>query len=344
MSLFPNEIVKWYRIHHRDLPWRNTKEPYVIWLSEIILQQTRVSQGLPYFETFIKEFPTVFDLAQASEEKVLRLWQGLGYYSRGRNLHYTAQHVVHEFKGVFPQTYKDLRQLKGVGEYTAAAIASFSYDERVPVIDGNVYRVLSRYFGLETPIDSTEGRKEFRAIAETLIQEQDPAEFNQAMMEFGALQCIPKGFDCSVCPVSATCEAHRSDRVGLLPFKSKKVKRSAKYYVYLVAQQKGSFVLEQRKSSGIWARMYTFPFFEIEGAQPSKRLLRASQEEQFGGKIIDQQALSFEKHVLTHQDIHYAFLPVEFHGSLPSETKWYTRAEIDELPLPKLMEKYFSNL
>lgn len=196
---FGNNLIQWYLENDRDLPWRKSKDPYVIWLSEIMLQQTRVAQGLPYFLSFIKHFPTVFDLANAPEAKVLKLWQGLGYYSRARNLHFTAKYVANECNGIFPGTYKDLLKLKGVGDYTASAIASICYQEPVAVVDGNVYRVLARYLGIATPINTTKGIKEFKAVAQELLEPSEPGNYNQALMDFGALHCKPQNPLCSTC-------------------------------------------------------------------------------------------------------------------------------------------------
>ena len=218
---FTKLLTQWYLKNKRDLPWRHTQNPYLIWLSEIMLQQTRVAQGMPYFFSFAKAFPTVFELANASEEQVLKLWQGLGYYSRARNLHKTAQYVAFELNGEFPGTYKELLLLKGIGEYTAAAIASFSYNECVPVVDGNVFRVLSRYFDIETDIASSSAKKEFAALAFELMPKNNPALFNQAIMEFGALQCVPKNPDCQVCPLNHGCLALQKKKVNQLPVKSK---------------------------------------------------------------------------------------------------------------------------
>ena len=204
---FSNSLIQWYLQNKRDLPWRNSTNPYHIWLSEIMLQQTRVAQGLPFFLRFTEAFPTVFDLANADEEQVLKLWQGLGYYSRARNLHKTAQFIALELNGIFPATYNDLLKLKGVGEYTAAAIASFVYNENVPVVDGNVFRVLSRYFDVETDIASTGAKKEFTQLASELLPKGKANVFNQAIMEFGALQCVPKNPDCSNCVLNDSCIA-----------------------------------------------------------------------------------------------------------------------------------------
>src|SRR6218665_1506972 len=231
---FSNILIKWYLQNKRDLPWRKTVDPYQIWLSEIMLQQTRVAQGMPYFFAFTKEFPTVKDLADASEEKVLKLWQGLGYYSRARNLHKTAQYIAYDLNGVFPDSYKELLKLKGVGEYTAAAIASFSYNESVPVVDGNVFRVLSRYFDVETDIALTSTKKEFTALAFELMQKNNPALFNQAIMEFGALQCVPKSPDCENCVLNSGCLALLKKKVNQLPVKSKKMKAKNRFFNYVV--------------------------------------------------------------------------------------------------------------
>jgi len=231
---FKRELIHWYSINKRDLPWRETKNPYYIWLSEIILQQTQVKQGLPYYEAFVKQYPSVFDLANASEEAVLKLWQGLGYYSRARNLHATAKHIAFNLNGKFPNNYKDLLTLKGVGDYTASAISSIAFNEVAAVVDGNVYRVLSRYFGIKTPINSTTGIKEFKSLASSLIDKKQPATFNQAIMEFGARQCKPKNPDCTTCPINRGCAALQKKLTDTLPVKLKKTKVSTKYFNFLV--------------------------------------------------------------------------------------------------------------
>ena len=214
---FIDKLENWYATAQRDLPWRGTTDPYKVWLSEIILQQTRVVQGLPYYERFIAHFPTVVDLAEASEEEVLKLWQGLGYYSRAKNLHHTAQYITTELGGIFPQTYKELLKLKGIGDYTASAIASFCYNEPCPVVDGNVYRVLSRVFGLATPINSTQGAKEFKALAHECLDKANAGVYNQAIMEFGALQCTPQSPDCTSCVLRDHCWAFHHNKVNELP-------------------------------------------------------------------------------------------------------------------------------
>ena len=262
---FSTKLINWYTVNKRDLPWRSTNNPYYIWLSEIILQQTQVVQGTPYYHAFTSQFPTVFDLANANEEDVLKLWQGLGYYSRARNLHWSAKYIVNELDGVFPDTYKDILKLKGVGDYTASAIASICFNEVTAVVDGNVYRALSRIFGIETPINSTSGQKEFKALAQQLIDKQQPAIFNQAIMEFGARQCKPKNPDCSVCPFKTGCLALKENKIDVLPVKLKKTKVTKKYFNFIVIISKNEkTILEQRIGSGIWQNLYQFPLIETE--------------------------------------------------------------------------------
>ena len=260
---FSATLMAWYAVHQRELPWRQTKDPYAIWLSEIILQQTRVAQGLPYYERLLAAFPSVRDLAEAPESSLLRLWQGLGYYSRARNLQKAAQMVMRDFNGSFPQTYDDIITLPGVGPYTAAAIASFAFDEAKAVVDGNVFRVLSRVFGVETDIASSAARGVFTELAQSLIPPQDPATFNQAIMEFGALQCTPAP-DCSICPLRISCAAFKEKRVNELPVKSKKVKVKEIEMNYLVIEQNGQILVRERVENGIWKGLWEF--YLIEGS------------------------------------------------------------------------------
>lgn len=262
---FTKTLTTWYSINKRFLPWRNTKNPYYIWLSEIILQQTQVKQGLPYYEAFVSSYPTVFELAETNEEAVLKLWQGLGYYSRARNLHATAKHIVKEFNGEFPDNYKDLIKLKGVGDYTASAIASICFNESTAVVDGNVFRVLARYYGVHTTINSTQGKKEFKVLAQEALDKNSPAEFNQAIMEFGAIQCKPKNPNCNACPLNETCVAFNNSEVAVLPKKTKMSKPQKKYFNYLVyISNDGKTLLEKREGKGIWQNLYQFPLIESE--------------------------------------------------------------------------------
>lgn len=271
--LFSKTLTHWYSNNKRNLPWRQTSDPYFIWLSEIILQQTQVKQGLPYYEAFTSEFPSVFHLAKAEESKVLKLWQGLGYYSRARNLHATANYIVNELNGEFPKNYKELLKLKGVGDYTASAIASICFNEVTAVVDGNVYRVLSRYFGIDTPINSSKGAKEFKALAQELIDKNNPADFNQAIMEFGATQCKPKNPDCQICPFQEGCIAFNTNVIGDLPVKIKSAKAKKKYFNFLVFISKDDkTILEKREGKGIWQNLYQFPLVETEKNVTAKTL------------------------------------------------------------------------
>ncbi|GAA3595311.1 A/G-specific adenine glycosylase [Flavivirga amylovorans] len=261
--IFSEILIRWYSNNKRALPWRQTKAPYYIWLSEIILQQTQIKQGLPYYTSFTEKFPSVFDLAKADEEEVLKLWQGLGYYSRARNLHATAKYIAEELKGKFPNNYKGLLKLKGIGDYTASAIASICFDEAAAVVDGNVYRVLSRYFGIDTPINSSKGAKEFKALAQELIDKKNPADFNQAIMEFGAMQCKPQNPDCNICPYNKGCIAFNKKTINNLPVKIKSAKAKKKYFNFLVfISEEGKTVLEKREGKGIWQNLYQFPLIE----------------------------------------------------------------------------------
>ena len=258
INLFAPKLIDWYHHQRRNLPWRHTRDPYFIWLSEVILQQTRVAQGLPYYQQFTEAYPTVFDLAAAPEQEIMRLWQGLGYYSRARNLSQTAQFIVQEQNGQFPDSYHKLLKLKGIGPYTAAAIASFAYDEAVAVVDGNVYRVLARVFGLATDITSTEGKKQFAQLANELLDVSQPATYNQAIMEFGALQCTPVSPDCLLCPFQANCVANATGQIAKLPVKTKKTKVRERFFNYFVIIKNQEIALKQRTDRDIWQQLYDF--------------------------------------------------------------------------------------
>ena len=319
---FSKILTNWYSDNKRDLPWRKTKNPYYIWLSEIILQQTQVKQGLPYYESFVKKYPTVFALANASEEEVLKLWQGLGYYSRARNLHATAKHIAFNLNGKFPDNYKGLLQLKGVGDYTASAIASIAFNKVTAVVDGNVYRVLARYFGIATPINSTEGIKEFKNLASSLISENEPATYNQAIMEFGAIQCKPKNPDCDTCPLKESCVALQKHLTTTLPIKLKKIKVSKKYFNFLVfIDKKGQTLFEKRTEKGIWRNLYQFPLIE------SKKSLDADEFHYLDINNTKLSAMKFDYtlynekdivHKLSHQHLYTKFWIIEV-SELPEE-------------------------
>jgi A/G-specific adenine glycosylase len=313
--IFHKTLIDWYLQNKRDLPWRHTTNPYEIWLSEIMLQQTRVAQGMPYFFAFTTAFPTVFDLAAASEEQVLKLWQGLGYYSRARNLHKTAQYIATELSGIFPQNYNELLKLKGVGTYTAAAIASFAYNEAVPVVDGNVFRVLARYFDVETDIAQAATKNEFAALAFELMPKNNPAIFNQAIMEFGALQCVPKSPDCGVCVFSDSCAALQKKKVEQLPVKSKKLKVRNRYFNYLVFEDlQRNTLINKRTDKGIWHNLYEFPVYETDKEEGFDCVNEQVQGEYGNGKsnpIIYEYNAKSIVHKLSHQHLHIKFWKVK---------------------------------
>lgn len=343
-SDFCKMLELWYIENKRDLPWRKTSDSYTIWLSEIILQQTRVTQGLPYFLKFLDHFPTVDKLASASEEQVLKLWQGLGYYSRARNLHSTSKMVMDVYGGVFPKTYKELIKLKGVGVYTASAIASFSNNEPVAVVDGNVYRMLSRIFGIFTPINSKEGEKEFKKLADSLLNKKDPALHNQAIMEFGALACVPKKPNCSNCIFNAKCYAFKNNVVSELPVKLKKTKIRKRYFTYFVIQLINEILIKKREENGIWKHLYEFPVVE------SVETLTEQQVESEFAKLfsIDKKEFSFsiisaleKPHKLSHQHIYASFYRVELKSKIDLST--YVKVGLDTLekyPVPVLISNF----
>lgn len=317
---FHNVLINWYLQNKRDLPWRKTADPYLIWLSEIMLQQTRVAQGMPYFFAFTKEFPTVFDLANASEEQVLKLWQGLGYYSRARNLHKTAQYVANDLNGVFPENYKNLLKLKGVGEYTAAAIASFSYDEAVPVVDGNVFRVLARYFDIESDIALPVTKKEFAELASELMPKDNPAIFNQAIMEFGALQCVPKSPNCMVCVFNESCAALQKKKVADLPVKLKKTKVTNRFFNYLVLEDAlGNTLIQKRIAKGIWHNLYEFPLLETDSVVGFEVVSKAVQNDIFSHYTIigiEECVENTVVHKLSHQHLHIQFWKIKINEEI----------------------------
>ena len=338
---FTNLLIEWYLQKKRDLPWRNTTNPYPIWLSEIILQQTRVAQGMPYFYAFLESFPTVKELAIADEQQVLKLWQGLGYYSRARNLHQTAQYIANELDGVFPNSYAGLIQLKGIGEYTAAAIASFAYNEPVPVVDGNVLRVVSRYFGSESDISTGKTKKEFTALAAELLSKEQPALFNQAIMEFGAMHCTPKNPDCENCIFNSSCVALQKGLVGQLPFKSKKIKIRKRYFNYIVLQdKKGNTKIQQRTDKGIWHNLYEFPLFETtqeEGFETIAPLIKNDTD--FGDSVVSiQEANPISLiHKLSHQHLYIKFWKVTVNNTL---TDGVNPEQLRTFPFPIVIHNF----
>lgn len=340
---FSGKIISWYHQNKRDLPWRNSTDPYLIWLSEIILQQTRVDQGLSYFNKFIEKYPNVTSLAEAPEQEILKLWQGLGYYSRARNLHFTAKFISSELNGVFPQEHDDILNLKGVGEYTAAAISSFSYNHSYPVIDGNVYRVLSRIFGIKDPIDSGKGKKVFKELANELIDSNNPAIYNQSIMELGALQCTPKKPNCEDCPFLLECYAYKNKLITELPIKEKKIKQRDRYFNYLVIIDNDKIYLRERTAKDIWIGLYDFPLIETKAPIDIFEEINETFSEAeltFISKSVE------PKHILSHQKIYATFWLVSVANSKKISAN-YTEIplkEINNYPVPKLIENYLKSI
>ena len=344
INSFSNNLISWYRINKRDLPWRNTKDPYKIWLSEIILQQTKIAQGLPYYNRFIKKYPNVQVLAGASEKEVLKLWEGLGYYSRARNLHKTAKIIVTNLEGIFPSTYKNLIKLPGIGDYTASAISSFSINEINPVIDGNVYRFLSRLLGILIPINTNKSLKEFRNIAKILISKKNPSDFNQAIMEFGSLVCKPKNPICNECIYQKFCFAYLNQKTLTLPLKNSKKKVKERFLNFLIIKSPdGNTVIEKRINKDIWQNLYQFPLIESEKPLDKKNLSIKLKEIQYlNSKDIEfylYQNKSFS-HKLTHQNIHSSFWIFDVKKIKNNQTNI---RNLDMYPFPKPISNFLLN-
>ncbi len=338
--IFSQKILLWYAKNKRTLPWRRTRDPYRIWLSEIMLQQTRVAQGMPYYLKFTEQFPTVHELAKASEERVLKLWQGLGYYSRARNLHTTARIVVAEYGGEFPNSYKGLLQLKGVGDYTASAIASICFDEPEPVVDGNVYRVLSRFYGAEFPINSTKGIAFFKELAREVMDSDNIRDYNQGIMEFGAMQCVPKNPDCNHCPLNDGCIALQKNKVDELPVKLNKTKIRNRYFNYLVIiDARNRTLLRQREGKGIWQNLWEFPLLETNEKISQKELVVRYRDVI---KVNDlPEIYLFNKddiiHKLSHQHLHTRFWVLKTETNLKEGIDLTT---LDQYPVPVLIADF----
>ena len=377
---FANTIISWFRENGRVLPWRETRDPYAIWLSEIILQQTRIAQGWEYWERFMAQYPTVQDLAAAHEDEVLKLWQGLGYYSRARNLHTAAKQIV--ALGHFPHTLEGIKQLKGVGDYTAAAIGSFAFDIPAAVVDGNVYRVLARYFGIDTPINSTQGKKEFAALAQSLLPSSKASDslssfspasdfqsslslvaaYNQAMMDFGAIQCTPQSPKCLLCPLAETCEAMRTNRVAELPVKQKTMKVKTRHLSYIYIRCKGETAIHRRGEGDIWQGLWEpFNASDIAEACASPSSAQASlSSTKFSTSLTKLSSFKKElaadlhlsnvdalqllaqdvKHVLTHRILlaDFYLLETDAHPQLPDDYIWIKEEEIEDYGIPRLIE------
>lgn len=344
---FSDEIINWYQQHKRDLPWRHTRDPYIIWLSEIILQQTRVEQGMPYFYRFVEHFPDVKAFAEASEDVILRHWQGLGYYSRARNMHKAAKMVMRDFGGVFPARYTSVLRLPGVGEYTAAAISSFAAGEYQAVVDGNVFRVLSRYFGVDTPINSPAGKRAFQQMAQQLLSTENPGIHNQAIMEFGAVQCRPKRPDCPVCVLLPDCRAAREGLVSSLPVKLKAKASRNRYFYYFVVMDTEGIYLQKRGNGDIWENLYELPLLEKEVAISSKQLFVDQKvQEWFGENARLALVGDVVKHVLSHQNIYAQFTEVQdadVERLKKSGWDYVLLKDLDTLAKPKLIYSFLNN-
>ena len=334
---FTVELLKWYERHGRTLPWRETHDPYPIWLSEVILQQTRIQQGMAYWERFMQRFPTVEALAAASEDEVLRLWQGLGYYSRARHLHAAARQIVE--RGGFPTTLEGIRSLKGVGDYTAAAVASFAFGLPAAAVDGNAYRVMARYFGIETPINSTEGKKVFAALAAQLLPRDRAADYNQAVMDFGATWCTPQSPRCADCPLAEACVAWREGRVGLLPVKERKVKMQTRHITYIYVRCHGMTALRRRGPGDIWQGLWEPVCYETGAGEQAARELSALLQSTAPPRLIKKDV----KHVLTHRILmadFYLWEP-DSRPALPAGYVWIAEEELDSYAVPRLVEMVF---
>lgn len=340
------KIIDWYSYYKRDLPWRNTKNSYKIWLSEIILQQTKVIQGLEYYHRFVEKFPAIEVLASAKEDEVLKLWQGLGYYSRARNLHATAKIINFEFKGIFPQNFEEIKKLKGIGDYTAAAIASFAYNLPHACVDGNVYRVLSRVFGISTPIDSISGKKEFATLANNLLPKNNAATYNQAMMEFGALQCVPKNPACELCVINMYCFAFKNKSIENFPVKKKKAKQRNRYFYYLfIEDNKGNTLINQRTKKDIWQHLFEFPLLEYDCNQETNTILNSNYIANLLGEVsfkVENISKQY-KHILSHQIIYGTFI----HLKVDVLAKTKNNVKVKNLPsfaVSRLMHMYMQDV
>lgn len=342
---FSRIVLYWYISNQRDFPWRKSKSAYRVWLSEIILQQTKTSQGLSYYNKIIKTFPTIKELAEASEEQILKLWQGLGYYSRARNLHFTAKYIQNNLDGVFPNDYNSLIKLKGIGPYTAAAISSICFNEKRAAVDGNVYRILARVFNIDTAINSSKGIKTFQELANSLISDRNPGDYNQSMMDIGATICTPKNPKCNQCPLNSICHAHDNNTFDNLPVKIKKTKIKHRNFNYLCIEYNGNFLMKKRTQKDIWKNLYDFPLIEgdripQENDIDYKKLLNSILE----NEIIAEKTKHY-KHQLSHQKLHITIKYIKT-KKLNNDNDFLkvNRRQVNELPFPKPIERFFEEL
>lgn len=347
ISSFQKNLAHWYATHKRELPWRETHNPYLIWVSEIILQQTQVVQGMEYFAHFIKLFPDVKALAEADIDAVLKCWQGLGYYSRAHNMHQAAKEIMERHNGIFPTDYNSVRALKGIGDYTAAAICSFAYNLPYPTVDGNVYRFISRYLGITTPIDCTAGKKEFATLAGKLLNTAQPGLHNQAMMEFGALQCTPHTPDCNNCPLKETCKAFSENLVNILPVKGKKTKTRDRFFFYICINYNGSTYLRKRSNDEIWKGLFEFPTIETEMRTTINEIVKSqSFVNLVGNNCTIIRELPEIKHVLSHQHIYASgiYINIESETKALKECVCTPIADINQFPVSRLTGKFLEKL
>lgn len=342
-----NILISWYLKYKRDLPWRDTRDPYKIWISEIILQQTRVSQGISYYYRFLESFPDIKTLAGAKEEDVLKNWQGLGYYSRARNLHATARLLSAKYNNSFPENFDEIKALKGIGDYTAAAIGSFAFGIRYPVLDGNVFRFITRYFGIDTPIHMSETRKNILNILHEMMSEvKDPALFNQALMEFGALQCVPKNPACDVCPLRTGCHALGHSMVDKLPVKQKAAPLKKRYLHYFILNYRNAcFYMQRRHARDIWQGLHEFPLIETAKPVSFSRLQSMALKEPWGASLGELQCEVSDEiiHKLSHQELHVRFYTsmlkkrLKIKNSVIFEVK---TADLENYAIPRVIDRF----
>ena len=351
---FSQIIISWYRKNKRDLPWRKTCDPYHIWVSEIILQQTRVQQGLNYYYDFIRNYPTIEHLANAPLQNVLKVWQGLGYYSRARNMHETAEIIMDKYGGRFPDEYSNIKSLKGVGEYTAAAIASIAFKKAYPVIDGNVYRVLSRYYAIDLSIDNSQGKKYFRKIAESLLDKNNPGDFNQAMMELGATVCQTSHPKCPECPLSNECQAFQKNQVSHFPIRNKKKIQKKRHFNYVIILSNNYLCIQKREGLDIWNSLYEFPLIESNQLLDEKQLLA---DNEWDNGVIEKENTNIlyeskaYRHMLTHQIIYAKFFIIKIEPDkllhfIQQQPKMFKihGSELKHYPIPKLIENFLKEI
>lgn len=338
-------ISKWYQSHARNLPWRKTKDPYLIWISEVVMQQTRVEQGMNYYLRFIETFPNIKSLSHATEDQVLKLWEGLGYYSRARNLMAAAKQLMEWHQGVFPNKYEEVIKLKGIGPYTAAAITSFAFDLKYAVLDGNVFRVLSRYYGVEIPINTPKGQKYFSKLAQEILDKENPATHNQAMMEFGALHCKPANPLCTECPLNNSCIAYSKNKVNELPRKEKKLVIKNRHLHFFYVEDENNILIEKRDASGIWKGLYQLPLIESKKNEPIENILL---NQEFKGLIKNQEYVLKNtmdiKHKLTHRNLFIRFYHVKCSNINNPNYLKVNKKELGELAFPRPVNQFLKEV